>query len=65
MAEQPRSVAVVHDWLVDYAGAERVLEQILTLYPDATLHTLIDRMPQPCYPVTAFRHRATKPESWA
>jgi glycosyltransferase involved in cell wall biosynthesis len=44
---QPTNVAVVHDWLIDHAGAERVLEQILALYPDATLYTLIDRMPQP------------------
>jgi hypothetical protein len=28
-------IAVVHDWLVTYAGAERVLEQILEVYPDA------------------------------
>lgn len=41
----PRNVAVVHDWLVDFAGAERVLEQILALYPTATLYTLIDRLP--------------------
>jgi glycosyltransferase involved in cell wall biosynthesis len=47
MVEPPVNVAVVHDWLIDHAGAERVLEQILALYPDATLYTLIDRMPQP------------------
>lgn len=47
MVDRPSNVAVVHDWLVDYGGAERVLEQILALYPDATLYTLIDRMPQP------------------
>jgi glycosyltransferase involved in cell wall biosynthesis len=44
---EPRNIAVVHDWLVDFSGAERVLEQILSLYPRATLYTLIDRMPQP------------------
>jgi glycosyltransferase involved in cell wall biosynthesis len=38
--------AIVHDWLVTYAGAERVLEQMLVLYPDADLHTLIDFMPE-------------------
>ena len=41
------NVAVVHEWLVDYAGSERVLEQILALYPNALLYLLIDRMPQP------------------
>jgi len=42
---KPRNVAVVHDWLIDMGGAERVLEQILALYPQATLYTLIDKMP--------------------
>ncbi|WP_164963542.1 glycosyltransferase [Rubrivivax sp. JA1026] len=45
MTAAPRNVAVVHDWLVDRAGAERVLEEILALFPDAVLYTLIDRMP--------------------
>lgn len=35
-------VAVVHDWLVVYAGAERVLEQILKLFPEADLFALVD-----------------------
>ena len=34
--------AIVHDWLVTYAGAERVLEQMLTVYPNADLYSLID-----------------------
>src|SRR3954471_4863281 len=38
-------VAVVHDWLVTYAGAERVLEQMLALYPEADLFSLIDFVP--------------------
>ncbi len=35
-------IAVVHDWLVTYGGAERVLEQILKLFPHADLFTLCD-----------------------
>jgi len=35
-------VAVVHDWLVTYAGAEKVLEQILKVYPEADLFSIID-----------------------
>lgn len=46
-SSEPRNVAVVHDWLVDYAGSEKVLEQILALFPDAVLYTMIDRMPEP------------------
>jgi len=40
----PANVAIVHEWLVDLGGSERVLEQILALFPQATLYTLIDRM---------------------
>jgi len=35
-------VAVVHDWLITFGGAERVLEQILNLFPQADLFTLCD-----------------------
>ncbi len=35
-------VAIIHDWLVTYAGAERVLEQIVACYPHADLFSLVD-----------------------
>lgn len=38
-------VAIVHDWLVTYAGAERVLEQMLKVFPEADLFSLIDFLP--------------------
>jgi glycosyltransferase involved in cell wall biosynthesis len=38
--------AIVHDWLVNYAGAERVLEQMLAVYPEADLYSLIDFVPE-------------------
>jgi glycosyltransferase involved in cell wall biosynthesis len=41
---EPR-VAIVHDWLPLYAGAERVLEQIIKVYPQADLFSLIDLIP--------------------
>ena len=28
-------IAIIHEWLVAYAGSERVLEQMLAVYPDA------------------------------
>lgn len=42
-------VAIVHDWLVNYGGAESVVEELLKIYPDATLYTLVydkTRMPE-------------------
>ncbi|EKV01785.1 glycosyltransferase [Leptolyngbya sp. PCC 7375] len=35
-------VAVVHEWLASHAGSEKVVEQILQLYPDADLFSLVD-----------------------
>ena len=35
-------VAIVHDWLVTNAGAEKVLKQIIEIYPHADIFTLVD-----------------------
>lgn len=35
-------VAIVHDWLVTHGGSEKVLSEILKLYPNADLFSLID-----------------------
>jgi glycosyltransferase involved in cell wall biosynthesis len=39
-----RRIAIVHDWLPVYGGAERVLEQMLQVYPDADVFSLIDAL---------------------
>ena len=39
-------VAIIHDWLVTYAGAERALEQIIEIYPDCDLFSIIDYLPR-------------------
>lgn len=41
-----RRVAIIHDWLVVYAGAEKVLEALVKLYPEADLFSLVDFIPQ-------------------
>jgi glycosyltransferase involved in cell wall biosynthesis len=38
-------VAIVHEWLVTRAGSERVVEEILALFPEADLFTLICALP--------------------
>lgn len=35
-------VAIVHDWLVTNAGAEKVLRNILNIYPNADIFSLVD-----------------------
>jgi glycosyltransferase involved in cell wall biosynthesis len=39
-------IAIIHDWLVTYAGAERVLEQMLKVYPEADLFSMVDFLPE-------------------
>ncbi len=39
-------VAFVHEWLVTFAGSERVLEQMLHCFPDADLFSLVDFLPE-------------------
>ena len=39
-------IAIVCDWLVTYAGAEKVLEQILNVFPEADLFALVDFLPE-------------------
>jgi len=43
--QHPR-VALVHDFLYVYAGAERVLEQMLEVFPEADLFALFDFLPK-------------------
>jgi len=39
-------VAVVHDWLTTFAGAEKALQQILQCYPEADLYVMVDFLPE-------------------
>lgn len=39
-------IAIIHDWLTVYAGAEKVLEQLLKLYPHADVFTIVDFLPE-------------------
>jgi glycosyltransferase involved in cell wall biosynthesis len=36
--------AIIHEWLTSAAGSEKVLEQMLNLYPDADLYCIVDFM---------------------
>jgi glycosyltransferase involved in cell wall biosynthesis len=44
LAKRVPRVAIVHDWLVAFAGAEKVLEQIIMCFPDADLFSVVDFM---------------------
>lgn len=35
-------IAIVHDWLVTYAGAERVLSDLLKIFPQSDLFSVVD-----------------------
>ncbi|HEY5811624.1 MAG TPA: glycosyltransferase family 4 protein [Terrimicrobiaceae bacterium] len=44
-ASPVRKVAIVHDWLPLFGGAERVLAQIIQVLPQADIFSLIDTIP--------------------
>ena len=37
-------IAIIHDWLVVYAGAEKVLEQMINCFPDADIFSTVDHL---------------------
>lgn len=39
-------IAIVHEWFDSYAGSEKVLEQMLKVYPEADLFAVVDFLPQ-------------------
>ena len=39
-------VAIIHDWLVVNGGAEKVLKEIISVYPAADIYTLVDYLPE-------------------
>jgi glycosyltransferase involved in cell wall biosynthesis len=41
MMKEDARIALVHDWLRVFGGAERVLDAISSLYPDAPIYTLL------------------------
>ena len=63
-------VAVVHEWLLDYAGSERVVREILEVVPDADLFALIahpdaelkDAIPRDAK--TSFLQNFPRPQRW-
>lgn len=64
-------IAVVHEWLLDYAGSERVVREILEVVPDADLFALIDRRDDELRSAiprraraTSFLQRLPQPRKW-
>ena len=64
-------IALVHEWLLDFAGSERVVREILAVYPHADLFALIDRPDDELSTAFARRARATtflqyapRPRQW-
>jgi glycosyltransferase involved in cell wall biosynthesis len=64
-------VAIVHEWLETYAGSERVVEQLLELFPEADLFAVCDFLPEAergflggRQPVTSFIQRLPRAQRW-
>ena len=41
-----KRIAIVHEWFTSRAGSEKVVEQILRIYPNADLYSLVDFLPE-------------------
>ena len=39
-------IALIHEWLVDYSGSERVVEQMLNVYPESDIFALVEFLPE-------------------
>lgn len=42
MSQDTINIGIVADWLVTYAGAEKVIKEFINLYPDADLYSVVD-----------------------
>src|SRR5579863_6293240 len=62
MTKQNVKVAIVHDYIKEYGGAERVLEALCEAYPDAPIYTAFYKKRSATY--ERFRHKKIIP-SWA
>lgn len=58
---KPLKVALVHDYIKEYGGAERVLEALTELYPDAPIYTAFYKKGSPAW--ERFKHKKIIP-SW-
>ncbi len=44
MATMHMKIAIIHDWLVTYRGGERVVAELIKMYPDADIFSTVDFM---------------------
>lgn len=52
-------VAIIHEWLVTYAGSERVVEQMIACFPQAELFSLVDFLSEDERGFIAGKHATT------
>jgi glycosyltransferase involved in cell wall biosynthesis len=64
-------IAIIHEWLESYAGSERVLEQLLEIFPEADLFAVCDFLPDTergflrgKVPTTSFIQRLPRARKW-
>ena len=40
--QKVKSIGIIADWLVTYAGSEKVIREFLNVYPQANLYSVVD-----------------------
>nr|CZQ24353.1 Putative Glycosyltransferase [Klebsiella pneumoniae] len=53
------NVGIVADWLVTYAGAERVIKELIDLYPESKLYSLVDFLSPDARELMGGKHATT------
>jgi hypothetical protein len=66
VGEKPMKIAVVHEWLIVWARAERVLREVLGLFPGRTLGPHRPPAPYPAQssPEGFFERDQSRTSSW-
>ena len=44
--DRPLRIAIVHEWFTTLGGSEKVIEQLLQIFPNADLFSLFDFLPE-------------------
>lgn len=54
-----KKIAIVHDWFTSLGGSEKVIEQLVKIFPDAQLFSLVDFLPEKDRNMLDGKHVAT------
>ena len=54
-----KKIAIIHDWFTAIGGAEKVIDQLLKVFPDAQLYSVVDFLPDDQRGILNGKHVST------